>query len=404
MAIHYPDGGTERFIRDGAGNRIKHILPEQYDPATDDGAGYGYTYDAEDRLTRVTGPSGDVVAAYVYDRMGNCIERKDALGGAATTMPTSLEGSGSGSCIPWGKGASHRRPEGPSPIKEPITATIRTATGFRRFAMGEAIPKRGQLLQAGKDLTLTFAYDARNRLIQIQDSTGARVTYGYDARGNRLRQEQGIEAGKKAQEGEAAEGCPGGKRINYAYDRAGRLVRKRELLDSGIAGEKKVWAETAYAYDENGNGNCIRIRTPEGYVLHRFFDDRDRLAHQVLEDRENDIRLLTRFSYDRGGNLIQVVQQGREGQRELSCTYDLKDRLTGVKELGGPVFGYGYDRNDNRIQQKRRLPLAQEAYAVTRYHYDLRGTWWARKKGEACGQNTPMMLPATGPKAGMGTG
>ncbi len=81
MAIHYPDGGTERFIRDGAGNRIKHILPEQYDPATDDGAGYGYTYDAEDRLTRVTGPSGEVVAAYVYDRMGNCIERKDALGG-----------------------------------------------------------------------------------------------------------------------------------------------------------------------------------------------------------------------------------------------------------------------------------------------------------------------------------
>ena len=63
--------------------------------------------------------------------------------GAATTMPTTLEGSGSGSCIPWGKGASHRRPEGPSPIKEPITATIRTATGFRRFAMGEAIPKRG---------------------------------------------------------------------------------------------------------------------------------------------------------------------------------------------------------------------------------------------------------------------
>ena len=66
-------------------------------------------------------------------------------------------------------------------------------------------------------------------------------------------------------------------------------MRKRELLDSGIAGEKKVWAETAYAYDENGN--CIRIRTPEGYVLHRFFDDRDRLAHQVLEDREHDIRL-----------------------------------------------------------------------------------------------------------------
>lgn len=75
--------------------------------------------------------------------------------------------------------------------------------------MGEAIPKRGQLLQAGKDLTLTFAYDARNRLIQIQDSTGARVTYGYDARGNRLRQEQGIEAGKRHRKGKRQKAARG---------------------------------------------------------------------------------------------------------------------------------------------------------------------------------------------------
>ena len=378
LAIHYPDGGTERFIRDGAGNRIKHILPEQYDPATDDGAGYGYTYDAEDRLTRVTGPSGEVVAAYVYDRMGNCIERKDALGGCHY-YAYDLRGKRIRELHPLGEGGQPQEARGPQPYQRTDYRYDKNGNRIQEIRYGGSYTKEGQLLQAGKDLTLTFAYDARNRLIQIQDSTGARVTYGYDARGNRLRQEQGIEAGKKAQEGEAAEGCPGGKRINYAYDRAGRLVRKRELLDSGIAGEKKVWAETAYAYDENGN--CIRIRTPEGYVLHRFFDDRDRLAHQVLEDRENDIRLLTRFSYDRGGNLIQVVQQGREGQRELSCTYDLKDRLTGVKELGGPVFGYGYDRNDNRIQQKRRLPLAQEAYAVTRYHYDLRGNLVGQEEG-----------------------
>ena len=161
------------------------------------------------------------MAAYVYDRMGNCIERKDALGGCHY-YAYELRGKRIRELHPLGEGGQPQEARGPQPIKEPITATIRTATGFRRFAMGEAIPKRGQLLQAGKDLTLTFAYDARNRLIQIQDSTGARVTYGYDARGNRLRQEQGIEAGKKAQEGEAAEGCPGGKRINYAYDRAGR--------------------------------------------------------------------------------------------------------------------------------------------------------------------------------------
>ena len=78
MAIHYPDGGTERFIRDGAGNRIKHILPEQYDPATDDGAGYGYTYDAVSNVLSVANKAalpesgkvgGQMTHAYTYDAL-----------------------------------------------------------------------------------------------------------------------------------------------------------------------------------------------------------------------------------------------------------------------------------------------------------------------------------------------
>ena len=116
LAIHYPDGGTERFIRDGAGNRIKHILPEQYDPATDDGAGYGYTYDAEDRLTRVTGPSGEVVAAYVYDRMGNCIERKDALGGCHY-YAYELRGKRIRELHPLGEGGQPQEARGPQPYQ-----------------------------------------------------------------------------------------------------------------------------------------------------------------------------------------------------------------------------------------------------------------------------------------------
>ncbi len=52
-------------------------------------------------------------------------------------------------------------------------------------------------------------------------------------------------------------------------------------------------------------------------MLHRFFDDRDRLAHQVLEDRGKRYPPVDPFFLRPGGNLIQVVQQGREGQREL---------------------------------------------------------------------------------------
>ena len=40
---------------DAEGNRTKHILPEAYDAQKDDGEGWGYTYDPENRLKTVTG-------------------------------------------------------------------------------------------------------------------------------------------------------------------------------------------------------------------------------------------------------------------------------------------------------------------------------------------------------------
>lgn len=107
MAIHYPDGGTERFIRDGAGNRIKHILPEQYDPATDDGAGYGYTYYAyELRGKRIRelhplgeggqpqearGPQPYQRTDYRYDKNGNRIQ-EIRYGGSYTKEGAALTG------------------------------------------------------------------------------------------------------------------------------------------------------------------------------------------------------------------------------------------------------------------------------------------------------------------------
>ena len=37
----------KKFHRlDSEGNRIRHVMPESYDPQTDDGEGFTYTYDA----------------------------------------------------------------------------------------------------------------------------------------------------------------------------------------------------------------------------------------------------------------------------------------------------------------------------------------------------------------------
>ena len=70
----------ERFFYDGAGNRTKHVLPEQYDEKTDNGEGRTYTYDEAGRLLTVTGPDGIVEETNVYDLWGNCVRRTDAEG------------------------------------------------------------------------------------------------------------------------------------------------------------------------------------------------------------------------------------------------------------------------------------------------------------------------------------
>ena len=43
----YPDGSVERLFYDGNGNLVKKVLPESYDPETDDGPGLAYEYDSE---------------------------------------------------------------------------------------------------------------------------------------------------------------------------------------------------------------------------------------------------------------------------------------------------------------------------------------------------------------------
>lgn len=370
LAVLHPDGGMERFYCDARGNRIRHILPEQYEEKTDGGAGYSYTYDEEDRLTTVTGPGGELLAAYTYDLHGNCTTYRDEQGalhhyrydclGNRLQELKAVEKQGTGAK----EGGYHYR---------------RTDYGYdkngnciRQVRYGGTYDQEGQLLRAGKDLVLAFVYDARNRLVEVTDSEGAKVAYAYDARGNKIKEEQLIFGVDPKEEGSLV------RKFTYHYDRAGRLVEKRELLDNGLGKGKPTWAVTRYGYDENGNR--IHILTPEGYVLYRTFDERDRLAEETLVDEKNAIRLTTSLTYDKAGNIVRLLQQGGEGKRELSCTYDLQERLTRIQELDGPVFAYGYDGNGNRVEERRLLPAEEEQYQTTHYAYDFRGNLLKRTR------------------------
>ena len=80
IRIHYPEGGCERRFYDGAGNLVKKVEPEYYQPELDDGAGYQYAYDAGNHLIKEINPAGEVVACYEYDVYGSLIREWDELG------------------------------------------------------------------------------------------------------------------------------------------------------------------------------------------------------------------------------------------------------------------------------------------------------------------------------------
>lgn len=142
-------------------------------------------------------------------------------------------------------------------------------------------------------------------------------------------------------------------------------------------------AVTRYAYD--ANGNRIGIVTPEGYHITREYDCRDRLVVEQLEDKENGIGLKTFFTYDRAGNVTSVRQEGKEGQsREITYSHDLKDRLTRVEELDGPVVTAAYDKNDRLSGRQDILPAEGEQYQETLLGYDIRGNLLeGRRNGQA---------------------
>jgi len=217
--------------------------------------------------------------------------------------------------------------------------------------------------KSGTDLCLTFVYNARNRRIRIEEGLGAAVRYCYDARGNRIHEERQISDTVR-------------QVVRYGYDRAGRLTEEKEELNSGLERipEEERFAITRYRYDENGNRT--EIITPEGYQILREYDSCDRLISERSLDKKKGIDRTAAIAYDKAGNISKVTRQGRGSSEwdNIYYDYDLKDRLTHVEDCLGSVFRYGYNKNDQVVEeflpQAGGQPEQQRGY---RYRYDDRG-------------------------------
>lgn len=331
-------------------------------------------YDAENRLTSMTGPDGVLQASYAYDLAGNLIRETDGEGNS--TYRT---------YIPFGEVRELLRP-----AMQLDGEMLYEKTTWQYDACGNLICEQRHggywdqesrlVKEEGFDLSLHFSYDKRNRRIRVEDGLGAVICYRYDVQGKLIYEEKAISEDVR-------------QIIHYRYDRAGRLVEQKEELNSGLSPVKGQprYAITRYGYDENGNRT--EIITPEGYQIHRTYDACDRIISERVLDKPNGIDRTTQVSYDLAGNITKITRGGK-GQEawEIAYDYDLKDRITHVKDCLGPVFQYTYDKDD-RLSVETLPQTAGQIPNRNTYVYDAYGKLLTKTDGAEVIQQENRYLP-----------
>ncbi|MBD5466349.1 MAG: hypothetical protein HDR22_11175, partial [Lachnospiraceae bacterium] len=392
----FPDGGRWESRYDAEGNLLYEGSPLEQ-------GGRYYDYDAMGRVTEIRLEDGTVANRYVYDKKGRLVREANALG-EMTYYAYDLAGRRTGVWEYAGEsgqadGESDRFGSSGQEEREPGSPEDRNSTyrvtQYLYDDAGNVIEER-KGLEAVKPLEyphrflrIRKEYDRQNRLVSVEDGTGARIAYAYDFRNNRTKEtrlinEQGVR-----------------KEITYSYDKSGRLIRKEEFEsgkeDRTSHSDNSI---TSYGYDEAGNLTFLRL--PEGGIIRMAYDAADRPVCMLEQDKKNGICRGMNYLYDDVCAMPWEQLYGREGyekelnQKLMDCN-TLEDyhgdKFLGMlsKEQPSTVRYYGgkkalgiYDAYVQIYEVERvwkpgaeeKIEAGEEGadYYTRRYCYDFRGS------------------------------
>lgn len=208
---------------------------------------------------------------------------------------------------------------------------------------------------SGRVLSIFFKYDKQNRLIKVEDNTGAVIEYGYNSLNLKTFEKRRINDDTF-------------QTVSYKYDKAGRLVGTLQKVDRKECG--RFNAETKYELDKTGN--ITKIITPAGYIIKRAYDKVDRLIEEVHIDKENGIENKTIFTYDKAGNIVEVTDTN--DAKEI-YEYDLLNREIKKINKDGGVERSFYNKNGQLIRKilPNEYNLKGEEATGYSYTYDKQG-------------------------------
>ncbi|MDM3855503.1 MAG: putative Ig domain-containing protein [Aphanizomenon gracile PMC649.10] len=298
-----PDSSNAKFTYDSKGNLL----------ASTDALGQSvqFAYDSRyDQIKSVTDQKGNAIN-YSYDDKGN-------LGsiGYADGSKESFTYSDKGDVTV----SSNRRGQQIS-----YTYDSRGLLTKKAFADGTSAAfeydGRGNLTKAtDADSSVTYGYDAADRLTNVSYGGTRSLSFSYDAGGRRSQMVD--------QDGFAT---------NYSYDSVGRL---KQLTDKD--------AKNIVSYSYNALGQLSREDNGNGTYTTYSYDDAGQALSIINYKPDNSINSRYDYTYNQLGQRTSMTTL--EGK--TSYGYDLTGQLTSVALASGRNIEYKYDAAGNRITVK----------------------------------------------------
>lgn len=344
--------GRQMFTYDAAGNIVE---------ALDANGGLTqYVRDAAGRITRLISPAGRFIA-YTYDTCGRLVTESVGLN-EPVRVTDPVTGASS-----WEE-----------PTRWAVTTLVYDAASqvIERHTPDGLVEKMtydaaGRLtkVQAGRRVA-TYAWDACNQLVRVQDSTFGTRRYAYNELGQLVRVTDGL--GNRTFFAYDADGLltsvtdPTGAITEYEYDAAGRIleVAKKPHPDSAVTTPA---IRTTYTWDAAGRllseDDGVRTRSFEydartGDLTRTLIDGSLAAEYGTgtpaqpgstitwMKDHTGDAPVTYRRVFDATGNLVEYTRQvdGTENTSEPGTAAALET----FTSTGSYTLTYAYDADGFR--------------------------------------------------------
>jgi RHS repeat-associated protein len=324
-----------------------------------------FARDAHGRITRVTGPSNEVIT-YDYDAAGDLRTVTEG----PTTFTYSYNANHGLQVSKAGGQAFQTLTYGP----DGRLATISDSTGRSVEVEFDVAARQETFTTASGLLTTVNTYDARGNVTRIDEVSDGRTltsSFTYDALGRPITSLDPLEHETKAEwsaDGDLTKVTDAaGNFTTFTYGEFG------ELLTQVAPGGVTVLTNT---YDDAGN----LIRADRAGRIYRYEYDGGRVA-KITDPLLRELR----FEYTPEGRVATIT--GHDG-RVRGYTYDASGRTLTIVEPGGATSEFGYDPIGN---------LTTVTDALGRVHrYEFDAFQRITKDTDALGRATTYVYDAAG--------